>query len=114
MSYKQVIVVRSDVSMGKGKLAVQVAHASLEAYKKADAKSRIFWEGEGCKKVVVKVSGVDALLEVHKNVRIAGLPCSLIKDAGKTQIASGTITAVGIGPSQEEVIDKITKDLKLL
>ena len=42
------------------------------------------------------------------------LPCALIKDAGRTQIEPGTITALGIGPALESDIDKYTKDLKLL
>jgi PTH2 family peptidyl-tRNA hydrolase len=43
-----------------------------------------------------------------------GLPCALITDAGKTVIAPGTKTAVGIGPAKEEDIDRLTQDLKLL
>ena len=110
--YKQVIVVRKDLDLGKGKLAAQVAHASLGAYKKADGKVRDRWEEEGAKKVVAKVADEKELMDLHKAVR--GLPCALIHDAGKTQIAAGTATALGIGPAEEKAVDKYTKHLKLL
>jgi PTH2 family peptidyl-tRNA hydrolase len=112
--YKQVIVVRKDLKLEKGKLAAQVAHASLEAYKKADKPLRNAWEREGSKKVVVKTDDLKSLLEAKKKADKLGLPCSLIRDAGKTQLKKGTITCLGIGPEKEEKIDKITKHLKLV
>jgi PTH2 family peptidyl-tRNA hydrolase len=111
--FKQVIIVRKDVGMEKGKLAAQVAHASLGAYKKAGESDRDEWEAEGSKKVVLKVDSLKEIIEIYDKVR-KRLPCSLVRDAGKTQVSSGTVTALGIGPCREEDVDKITKHLKLL
>ena len=112
--YKQVIVVRNDLKLSKGKLAVQVAHASLDAYKKADSILRTEWEKEGAKKVVVKVKDSSELLKAFNIAKSSGLPCSLIKDAGRTQLEPGTMTAAAIGPAPEQDVDRITGKLKLL
>ena len=114
---KQVIVVRSDLKIGKGKLSAHVAHASLEGYKIAKAKDSGVvseWEGEGQKKVVVKVKDEAEMLEVYEQAKRARVPCALIRDAGLTQIAPGTITALAVGPWNEEEVDRLTGHLKLL
>ncbi len=111
---KQVIVVRRDLKLSPGKLAVQVAHASLEAYRRAEKRDREAWESSGAKKVVVKVPDLKALLETHERARRMKLPQALIKDAGRTELPPGTITALGIGPSPERDMDRVTRELKLL
>ena len=111
--YKQVIVMRKDLKLGKGKLASQAAHASLGAYKKAPPQVRDHWEEEGGKKVVVQVENKKELLEIFERAR-KSFPAVLIKDAGLTQIRGGEVTAVGIGPALEKEVDKITGKLKLL
>lgn len=110
---KQAIVIRTDLKMSKGKSASQAAHASLEAYKKADSGVAESWEKEGQKKVVLRVSGEKELIEVFMNAKKAKIPASLIHDAGKTQLLPGTATSVGIGPDEDEKIDKIAGKLKL-
>lgn len=112
--YKQVIVVRSDLKLDKGKLAVQVAHASLDSYKKSPPGIREPWESEGSKKVVAQVDSLKELLDLQKKARLLGLPFSLIRDAGRTHLKPGTITCLGIGPASEEAIDKVTGRLKIL
>jgi PTH2 family peptidyl-tRNA hydrolase len=112
--YKQVIAVRRDLKLSRGKLAVQVAHASLEAYSHADGKSREAWQSEGAKKVVVRVEGLKELEELHRKARSLKLPCALIRDAGRTQIPAGTVTALGIGPVKEKEADRLTGNLKML
>lgn len=113
---KQVIVVRKDLRLGRGKMAAHAAHASLAAYRKV---KRLHphvaeeWESWGEKKVVVGIDGERAILELFEKVK-KKIPCELIRDAGLTQIAPGTITALGIGPWKDEEIDKFTKQLKLL
>ena len=115
--YKQVIVVRTDLNMGKGKMVAQGCHASIDAFIKAQKKCPEVvekWLREGQKKVVVKVKSEEELIEIFKEASIEGLPCSLIRDAGRTQLTPGTCTAVAIGPEREVRIDKITGRLKLL
>jgi len=111
---KQAILIRTDLKMGKGKIATQAAHASLEAYKKADKNIIKKWEEEGSKKVVLKVSSLKELLKFKKKADQLKIPYALIIDAGLTQLKKGTITCLGLGPDEEEKIDKITKKLKLL
>ena len=112
--FKQVIVVRIDLKLGKGKLAAQVAHASVESFLRTPEKDQKKWLSENQKKVVLKVRDERALLEIYEKAKKAGLPSTLIMDAGLTQILPGTKTAVGIGPAEEEKIDRITGDLSLL
>jgi len=117
MEFKQAIVVRTDIRMGKGKLAAQVAHASCEAVFECLKKKPSWvdiWRAQGQKKVVLKVGSVDMLKEIYLKAVAIKLPASLISDAGRTQLEPGTITAVGIGPAPTEEIDKITGRLKLL
>jgi PTH2 family peptidyl-tRNA hydrolase len=109
---KQVIVVRSDLRLGKGKLAGQVAHAAVSAADKSKWKKD--WMAIGQKKSVLKCADLEELLSLYERAKRAGLPVELISDAGKTQIPAGTTTCVGIGPAPEELIDKFTGDLKLL
>lgn len=112
--YKQVMVVRKDLKMDKGKLAAQVAHASLEAYKKADINDINEWEEGGMKKIVVAAKDINELMKIKDAAKSAKLPYAVIRDAGKTQLEPGTVTVVGIGPAEEGRIDKITNHLKLL
>lgn len=99
--------------MSKGKLAAQACHGSLGAYQRADDKIIREWESEGGKKVVVQVKSQEELFEVYELVKAAGIPCYLVKDAGHTELPPSTITCLGIGPEKDEIIDKITQDLKL-
>ena len=118
MNFKQVIVIRADLKMGKGKLAAQCCHACLEAYEKALSREPDWveeWKEIGQEKVVLKVDTEKELLEMFEAVkkRFQGMP-ALIMDAGRTQIASGTKTCFAIGPVPEDEIDKITGKLKLV
>ena len=111
---KQAIVIRADLKMGKGKIAAQAAHASLGALKKAKRSDAAEWESAGGKKVVLKVSSLQELKSVQREAKAAGLPIFLVLDAGLTQVASGSMTALGIGPAPDQKVDRIIKDLKLL
>ena len=116
MGLKQVIVVRGDLDMGKGKISAQVAHASLSAYRKAELADKWVaraWEAEGQKKVVLKVGSEEELLSLYEKMK-REIPCALIRDAGHTQVEPGTITCFGAGPAEEAKIDKFCKELKLL
>jgi PTH2 family peptidyl-tRNA hydrolase len=111
---KQVILVRTDLKLSKGKLAAQVAHASLESYKKADPRKAEDWRRDGGKKVVLKVTNLASLKRYDRKARELRLPHKLIKDAGHTELRPGTVTCLGIGPESEEKIDKATGKLKIL
>ncbi|NYZ73542.1 peptidyl-tRNA hydrolase [Candidatus Micrarchaeota archaeon] len=115
--YKQTIVVRADLKMGKGKLAVQSSHASLSAYKKVsktNPDTARAWEEEGQKKVVLKVNSEAELLEYYNKGKAAGIPCELIRDAGHTQLEPGTLTCFAAGPWGENELDAVFGKLKLL
>ncbi|WP_224332597.1 MULTISPECIES: peptidyl-tRNA hydrolase Pth2 [Haloprofundus] len=110
---KQVIVARTDIGMGRGKLAAQVAHASLSAYEDADSRTRKKWKGEGQKKVVVKARGEKELFRLADLAEREGLPNAIVRDAGHTQLEPGTVTALAVGPGQDNLVDKVTGDLSL-
>jgi PTH2 family peptidyl-tRNA hydrolase len=109
---KQVIVVRSDLKLDKGKLAGQVAHAAVSAAEKSKWKKE--WLAVGQKKSVLKCADLGELLSLFEQAKRSGLPAELICDAGKTQIPAGTTTCFGIGPAPGDLIDKVTGRLKLL
>lgn len=111
---KQAILVRQDLKMSKGKLSSQVAHSSVEAVLKSDKSKVEEWRSEGMKKVVLKVKDEKELLEYKKLADKEKLVTSLIKDAGLTFFSKPTITCLAIGPDEEEKINKITKNLKLI
>ncbi|HEX7468620.1 MAG TPA: aminoacyl-tRNA hydrolase [Methanobacterium sp.] len=111
---KQVIIMRGDLKISRGKIAAQACHASLGSYKRADETMIRKWEREGGKKVVVKVSDLKELFEIYELVKATDISYFLVKDAGHTELPESTITCLGIGPDEDEKIDKITYDLKLL
>ena len=114
---KQVIVIRRDLNMSIGKLVSQACHASLEASEEARKQSLKVWKRwrvEGAKKVIVKVNSLEELLDLDKKVRKIGLPNTLIIDRGLTQLPPNTPTALGIGPTETNIMDKISGNLKLL
>ena len=113
MGMKQAIVARADLGMGEGKLAAQVAHASLQAYEEATASDQREWKGGGQKKIVLQANGETALQELAEKARIEGRPHALIRDAGHTQLEPGTVTALAVGPAHEEDVDAVTGDLSL-
>ena len=110
---KQAIVARADIGMGEGKLAAQVAHASLSAYEDTSRAARKSWKGAGQKKVVLKASSESELFELADAAERAGLPHAVVRDAGHTQLEPGTVTALAVGPGEENVVDRITGDLSL-
>lgn len=114
---KQVVAVRRDLKMGKGKTCAQVAHASLESAEAArEEHGELYreWKEEGGKKVVVVVESEEELGSLFEKARSLRLPCYLVRDSGLTQLEPGTVTALGMGPAQEEKLDRLTSHLKLL
>jgi len=114
MDFKQCIVIRTDLKLSPGKLAVQVAHAAILALERADKSTTSDWKSEGQKKVVLKVANVQELFRLREEAQKAGLPAALVVDAGLTEIPPGTVTCLGIGPGKNVQMDKITGKLSLL
>ena len=117
MDFKQVIIVRRDLNMGTGKIAAQVAHAAVMGAERVKASRREWfnsWFGAGQAKVVVKVKNIEELMDVRMRAERMNLPVVQVQDSGLTQIPSGTITCIGIGPAPSDLIDKVTFELKLL
>lgn len=118
--------------MRRGKEIAQGAHASLKAIlEHKNIKWHSMNEGDELvllvhhgsalanwilgrfTKVCVRVDSEEELLQVHRDAEDAGLPCSLIKDAGLTEFNEPTFTAVAVGPAWEDKVNKITGNLKL-
>jgi len=110
---KQAIVARADLGMGEGKLAAQVAHASLMAFEDADRKTASEWKGSGQKKVVLQANGESQLFELADKAEREGLPHAVVRDAGHTQLEPGTASALAVGPARDDLVDKVTGDLSL-
>jgi len=124
MKYKMAIVVRKDLGMSAGKVAVQLERASaqvftslFEAYgseeeKRNEHEMYYDWCYEGQNKVVLQVEDFHQLWKIHIKA-LNSLPCYIVKDLGYTEVQPNTVTAVALGPDLAEKIDKITGGLKL-
>ena len=132
LDIKMVICVRKDLNMRKGKIAAQVAHASMKVlldkmitYREIFTIDRTLsltehdpinmWLDDLFTKVVVSVNSEAELLKIYTLAKLKNLPCALIRDAGKTEFhGEETNTCCAIGPSYTSEIDKITGSLELL
>jgi PTH2 family peptidyl-tRNA hydrolase len=138
---KQVIILRKDLNMRKGKMVAQGAHASMAAILKqgclhfhetdslapalvrefnldmSSPSSNAIWEwlNGSFTKITLSCDSEEELLALHEKAKGANLLCSLIQDNGLTEFNGvKTYTAVAIGPDFSEKIDLITSQLKLL
>ncbi|VDB99376.1 unnamed protein product [Peniophora sp. CBMAI 1063] len=114
---KLALVVRSDLSMGKGKMAAQCSHATLACYKalaSSNVKLLNHWERSGQTKVVLKCSSEDELNELQAQAQGLNLCARVVRDAGRTQIAAGSKTVLGIGPGPARLVNQVAGRLKLL
>ena len=130
---KQVLVVRKDLNMRKGKIGAQCAHASMgcvfprEAVVVAElnddavtvtttmTRAQFNWFMELSVKIVVGAADEAELMDIYAQAQALGLPCVLIQDAGFTEFGGvPTYTAVGIGPAEANLIDPITGRLPLM
>jgi len=130
MEIKQVIVIRKDLNMRKGKCVAQGAHASLKVAIELERQC-VMWKGHPSfqkmygiymewmsglqTKVCVGVSSEQELQSIYDRAKDAGLPCALIVDAGKTEFDGVPHkTSCAVGPAECSEIDKITGHLTLL
>jgi len=112
---KQVIAVRTDLDMSKGKLAGQVAHAAVKASHKLDDKKVLeSWQEIGAPKIIVQVDSEEQIHELSKKANNKNIPNSIISDLGHTELEPDTITTIGIGPAKKDEIDGVTSRLPLL
>lgn len=111
---KQIIIINEALMLPRGKLAVQVAHASLASFLSTGPEDQKAWLEAGMLKVVLSASDEKELIEYYQKAISDGLPTKIIRDAGKTVVEAGTITCAGIGPSNKENIDIITGHLRLV
>jgi len=114
--YKQVIVLRADLKMSRGKIAAQAGHAAVSAAEEARKKCAEWWDAwieEGQCKIAVKAESEQELLELERKAKELRLPSALISDRGLTELPPGTITCLGIGPAPSREVDKITGNLDL-
>jgi len=111
---KQVIVVNEALRLPRGKLAAQVAHASVAALLEAPPDAQRRWLMAGMPKVVLRAETGEELAELEARAASAGLPTALIRDAGRTVVAAGTVTCLGIGPADPELLDPVTGTLPLV
>ena len=103
--------------MGTGKIAAQVGHAAVLGVEEAKKSNKLWfksWFNEGQPKIVVKVNNLEELIEIQKAVEDLNIPVNVVQDRGLTQIPSGTVTCICIGPAPSYIIDKVTSELKLL
>ena len=124
---KQVIVVRKDLNMRKGKIASQVAHASSKVFFDRAMTSNLYmsiecteemmaWVKSGVfTTIVVSVDSEEELHDLKKQADIWGIPNALIQDMGKTEFHGvPTYTCLAIGPDDSKYVDEITGDLPLM
>lgn len=132
--YRMVLAVRTDLGMQKGKVAVQCAHAAVVAYTNAlrkDCRSLQYWLTSGNinlvhssmrgprtlvvgqAKIAVKISSEQELIDLAQKARAKGIVVSIVRDAGRTQVESGTKTIIALGPAPKSALDSITGHLKL-
>ena len=129
--HKQVLVIRKDLNMRKGKIAAQAAHASMKAIldqsyiqvNETNLNTLVIplttniepWISGLFTKICVSVNSEEELINIYNQAKSANICCSLIQDAGLTEFnGQPTLTAVAVGPDVSELIDPITGHLSLL
>jgi PTH2 family peptidyl-tRNA hydrolase len=111
----KMVIITSDIEMSPGKLAAQVAHAAVECTLKSmekKPKKVKKWLREGQKKIIVKTNQ-EEMEKLENLARQMNLQTAVIRDAGHTELESGTLTAIAIGPASEVELNKVTGQLKL-
>lgn len=113
-NFKQVIVVNKSLGMSQGKLAAQVAHASILSMFEAPEGIVCGWLDNSYPKIVLQAETTQDLFALQEKANELKLPSALVIDEGRTEISNGSITCLGIGPATKELIDEVTGKLRLL
>lgn len=114
---KMVFIVNHGLKMGKGKIAAQVGHGAVKATLSAVNRHPLLvesWLASGQKKICVKGDDADHLETLEREAKLLKIPTARIHDAGHTQIPSGSLTVVALGPAEPTQLEPITGPLKLL
>ncbi|KAK9894197.1 PTH2-domain-containing protein [Cystobasidium minutum MCA 4210] len=114
---KMVLIVRTDLGMTKGKIAAQCGHATLACYKTLQKNNPALlrqWERTGQAKIALKADSEEELLILEAQAQSLNICARSIQDAGRTQIAAGSRTVLGVGPAPVKLINQVTGHLKLL
>ena len=116
---KMVVCVRTDLSMGVGKMCSQTAHAAVAlcctVSRTAEQQNWLcHWQDHGSAKIVVQVSSEKEMSNLCAVATSVHVPFFVVCDAGKTQVDPGTCTSVGFGPAPRPIVDRITGSLRLL
>eukprot|EP00948_MAST-09A_sp_MAST-9A-sp1_P000025 g25.t1 len=114
---KIMLCIRTDLKMKKGKMIAQACHAAVGCYQRArkyTPKTLKVFEMTGSAKIAVKLPSEEKLFEVLSKAQEAGLNYYVVQDAGRTQVAPGSLTVIGIGPAPRSRVDPITKSFKLM
>jgi len=113
---QQVIVIRKDLNMRKGKMVAQGSHASTKAILPHLIDWRVKeWLAGAFTKICVSVDSEDELLLVYGKAQITNQICAIIEDSGLTEFNGvPTLTCCAIGPATKEELQNITGNLKLL
>lgn len=126
---KQIIVIRKDLKMRRGKEIAQGSHASMafltKQFKNLDkmsyygskiepTKAQKHWLQSGTRKITCYVESLEELLELDKKAKMLGVESNIITDSGHTEFNGvPTITCLALGPDFDENLDPITRELKL-
>lgn len=102
---------RDDLDMSRGKAVAQGSHVSVLATQNADQSDVDQWIENGGKKITLRVSSEDELLDII--TQVDDLPTAKIRDLGYTELEANTLTAGAIGPAEEDEIDNYTGHLSL-
>jgi PTH2 family peptidyl-tRNA hydrolase len=117
MTYKMLFIVNGSLRMSSGKMAAQVAHCAIDLYQQIlnqRLMSLNFWRIYGQTKIVVRGESTEELLDIESRATVnKSIVRSIIRDAGRTEIASGSITCLGLFGTNNQ-LDPITGHLKLM
>ena len=109
------LLVRKDLRLSSGKVAVQCAHGAVNAALFAKkTETRIFqrWQETGTRKICLKVEDLIELNDYLKQAKMSGILTYVVSDAGMTEIPKGTVTVLAIGPAPRKSMDMLLNNLK--
>jgi PTH2 family peptidyl-tRNA hydrolase len=115
--YKMVLCVNQELAMGKGKIAAQCCHAAVACYqiaKKQCPGGLAAWERTGCAKIALKCPTQEEMETIAVLALSKDIPVYLVEDAGRTQIAAGSRTVLGLGPAPVSAFQGVSDHLKLM